>query len=78
VYLINLVLVLYRLHFGFCNLGDILISLEKQDNKEISSSPELANSMLVFLIRGLFTSPYAQFPCTSLSGEQMFDLAGAM
>ena len=62
---------------GFCNLGDInshLIALEKQDSKE--QSPELANSMLVFLVRGLFTNlsfPYSQFPCTALSGESMFD-----
>ena len=66
---------------GFCNLGDInshLIALEKQYNKELSESShnELATSMLVFLVRGLFTSlsfPYAQFPCTALSGEHMYD-----
>ena len=63
---------------GFCNLGDInthLGALEMQDDKV--ASPELANSMLVFLVRGLFTNlsfPYAQFLCTALSGEQMYDL----
>ena len=62
---------------GFCNLGDInshLIALEKQDTEE--QQPELANSMLVFLVRGLFTNlsfPYAQFPCTALSGEHLYD-----
>ena len=62
---------------GFCNLGDInshLIALEKQGSK--AQSPELAKSMLVFLVRGLFTNlsfPYAQFPCTALSGEHMYD-----
>ena len=66
---------------GFCNLGDInshLIALEKQYNKELSESPhnELATSMLVFLVRGLFTNLsflYAQFPCTALSGEHMYN-----
>ena len=63
---------------GFCNLGDIntrLLSVERQDSKE--KSPELANFMLVFLVRGLFTNlsfPNAQFPCTALSGEHKFDL----
>ena len=36
----------------------------------------LANSMLVLMVRGLFTHmqfPYAQFPCTALSGDMMFD-----
>lgn len=35
-----------------------------------------ADSMLVILVRGLFSQlkfPYAQFPCTSLSGDQMYD-----
>ena len=34
----------------------------------------MAKSMLVFMIRGLFTSlkfPYAQFPCTDLTGEEL-------
>ena len=35
----------------------------------------LANSMLVFMVRGLFTSlefPYAQFPCKAITGDQLF------
>ena len=36
----------------------------------------LANSMLVLMVRGLFSRlefPYAQFPCTAVSGDQMYD-----
>ena len=38
--------------------------------------PQMANSMLVFLVRGLFSKlvfPYVQFPCTALSGNQMYE-----
>eukprot|EP00731_Ephydatia_muelleri_P026512 Em0018g612a len=38
----------------------------------------LASSMLVLMVRGLFTAltfPYAQFPCTDLSGDKLFPLA---
>lgn len=64
---------------GFCNLGDVtshLIALEKQERSESPCEEGLANSMLVLLVRGLFSNllfPYAQFPCTALSGEQMYD-----
>ena len=37
----------------------------------------LAKSMLVMMVRGLFTGlqfPYANFPCTSLRGDQIFRL----
>ena len=37
----------------------------------------LANSMLVLMVRGLFSQlqfPYAQFPCTALSGHQLYEL----
>ena len=39
-------------------------------------TPTLANSMLVFMVRGLFTSlefPYAQFPCKAITGDQLFN-----
>ena len=56
---------------GFCDLGDInshLVTPEKQNTEE--QQPELANSLLIFLVRGLFTNlsfPYA------LSGEHLYD-----
>lgn len=66
---------------GFANLGEInshllqfQASLESSDSS--SSNEQLAKMMLVFLIRGLFSSlefPYAQFPCTTISGDLLFD-----
>lgn len=35
----------------------------------------LANSMLVFMVKGLFNAfhfPYAQFPCTTMTGGQLY------
>ncbi len=64
---------------GYTNLGDVNThlqefeqSLEKEDVQE-----PLANSMLVLMVRGLFSKlqfPYAQFPCTSVSGDQFYDI----
>ena len=58
---------------GFVDIGDINIHLSQYEtqvcNDDIRDS--LASSMLVLMIRGLFTNlkfPYAQFPCTELSG----------
>ena len=37
----------------------------------------LANSILVIMVRGLFSKlqfPYAQFPCTSLHGYELYDI----
>uniref|UniRef100_A0A1X7UCH1 Transposable element P transposase-like RNase H domain-containing protein n=1 Tax=Amphimedon queenslandica TaxID=400682 RepID=A0A1X7UCH1_AMPQE len=42
-----------------------------------NTPPPLAKSMVSFMVKGLFTSlkfPYAQFPCVSLVGEQLFPL----
>ena len=65
---------------GFINIGDIntqLLEFEQTmcDSTNPTSSKTLANSMLVFMVRGLFSNlefPYAQFPCAKLTGEQMF------
>ena len=35
----------------------------------------LANSMLVLMVKGLFNSfhfPYARFPCTAVTGSQLY------
>ena len=69
---------------GFVNLGDIdahLQKLEKQITAEgcdsqNSEMPVLAESMLVLMVRGLFSKlcfPYAHFPCKDLSAELMYD-----
>ena len=63
---------------GFTNLGDIndhLKEYERLLSGEEASMP-VANSMLVFMVRGLFSKlqfPYAQFPCSSLAADDIFD-----
>ena len=65
---------------GFVDLGSINNHLARfeqllcEDGEEMNI-PLLAKSMVVFMVRGLFTTlkfPYAQFPCSSLTGEQLF------
>lgn len=67
---------------GFVNLGEIdthLMALEKSvtsPESPESSEPELAKSMMVFMVRGLFTRlefPYVHFPCRNITGELLFD-----
>ena len=64
---------------GFVNVGDINTHLQtfaqslSSDNKTMGT---IASTMLVVMVRGLFSQlkyPYAQFPCNSLSGDEMFD-----
>lgn len=64
---------------GFCNLGKVNAQLSKLEeaisDPPTKEDPQLASSMLVFLVRGLFTNlqfPYGQFPCSSLSGDQIY------
>ena len=65
---------------GFTDLGDInnhLISLEENMEDHVISGKPLANSMLVLFVKGLFSNlsfPYAQFSCTSICGDQMYDI----
>ena len=62
---------------GFTNLGDINDHLDAYE-KALSGDqepPSLAKSVLVFMVRGLFTKlqfAYAQFPCSSLAAEKLF------
>lgn len=59
---------------GFTNLGEInnhLVAYESQVAEDRVDGETLAHSMLVIMVRGLFSRlefPYAQFPCTDLSG----------
>ena len=63
---------------GFANLGSInqeLLSFE-QSLEQSTKSESLAKTMLVIMVRGLFTKlqfPYAQFPCATLTGDLMFE-----
>lgn len=68
---------------GFTDLGAINNHLSRfeelltaeDDNDIDDSGPPLAKSMMVFMVRGIFSTlrfPYASFPCCSLTGEQLF------
>ena len=63
---------------GFCNLGDInthLTAFERSLSTD-RTDESLATTMLVIMVRGLFTKlqyPYAQFPARNLTGHELFD-----
>ena len=54
-----------------------LIQFEKRLQREEKASGEaLAKTMFVFMVRGLFSSlqfPYVQLPCSTISGDLLFD-----
>ena len=55
-----------------------LLNFEYQLDKGAGDAKKpLARTMLVVMVRGLFTGlqfPYVQFPCSALRGEQMFNI----
>ena len=60
---------------GFSNLGDTSNQLLQFTGEE-QYQQSLAKSMLALMVRGLFFKlnyPYAQFTCSSLTGDLMFD-----
>ncbi len=63
---------------GFCSLGEVndqLLAFERSLSDNEPSSPELAKTMMVFMVRGLFNKlqfPYVQFPCGNISGDLPF------
>ncbi|KAL5509202.1 hypothetical protein EMCRGX_G004532 [Ephydatia muelleri] len=67
---------------GFSNLGSVNNHLlQFEQNTEMSStimdSSSIAKTMLVFMVRGMFTKLqfcYAQFPCSKLTVDQLYDL----
>ena len=67
---------------GFTNLGDINMHLHrfeqriKSQSSDFQSIDDIAKSMLVVMVRGLFSNlnyPYAQFPCADPTGDALFD-----
>ena len=65
---------------GFIDLGDTnnrLLQFEASlSSEDEPSRPPLANSMLMFMVRSLFSSltfPYVQFACETLSGDLYTD-----
>ena len=63
---------------GFVNLGDInqhLVAFEQAVTGENQPHQPLASTMMVFMVRGLFTKlqfAYAQFPCGTITGDLLF------
>ena len=64
---------------GFTNLADVsngLTQLEQSMSQNSEDGPSLAKSMLVFMVRGLFSNlqfPYVHFACNDVCGYQMYD-----
>lgn len=62
---------------GYCDIGDInnhLVKLEKEYTNNTDCNRTIASTMMTLMIRGLFmnfTFPYACFPSSNLTGEQM-------
>lgn len=71
---------------GFVDIGDLnnhLRTYEKiveeadDEDGDDDENDDLAKTMLVLMVWGLFTKfqfAYAQFPCASISGYQMYDI----
>lgn len=65
---------------GFCDLGEMnnnLLEFEQSlSESEVNPPPKVAKTMMVFMVRGLFTRlqfPYAQFACGDISGDLLYD-----
>lgn len=70
---------------GYSHISDIVSHLSEfekrmsendDDDDEGTTSPKLAKTMMVFMVRGLFNSlqfPYVQFPCADVNGEMLYD-----
>ena len=72
---------LYNKHsgklIGFANLGNVSDRILASERAAEGGQEEqrLAKSMMVFMVKGLFTPlrfPYAQFPCNTLTGDLLF------
>ena len=68
---------------GFVNLGDVnrdleILQLTLNEANHQSKQPQLADSMLVMMVRPIFkpsfTFPVAQYPTTHLSGEKLYPI----
>jgi hypothetical protein len=63
---------------GFVDLGEVnneLLDMERSEKGVVQQC--LAKNILVFMVRGMFLKlefPYAQFPCSSLSGDVIYPL----
>ena len=63
---------------GFTNLGDVNSRLDAFEQALSSNSehqPALAKTVMVFMVRGLFSKlqfAYAQFPCSQVRGDKLY------
>lgn len=61
---------------GFIDVGDInshLKAFEQSLSANQGSQETLANTMLVFMVRGLFSKLKYQFPTHSVKSDELFD-----
>ena len=64
---------------GYTNLGDInehLLHFERSLSDSVPATPKLAKTMMVFMVRGLFSKlqfAYAQFPCADLLDDLLYE-----
>ena len=68
---------------GYTNISDIVTHLQEFESQVDLTGDEgneqshkLAKTMMVFMVRGLFSSlqfPYAQFACADVTGEMLYD-----
>ena len=62
---------------GFTDLGDTNNYIAKLERATSEKMEPLAKSLLVLMVRGLFSPfqfPYAQFACSSLTGNQLHSI----
>ncbi len=60
---------------AFGDINDHLLAFEKSLSEKRNQDEEIAKTMLVIMVRGLFSKlrfPYAQFPCLAVTGELLF------
>ena len=60
------------------HLNEFESQVEAADDEGNEQSPEFhkLKTMMVFMVRGLFSShqfPYAQFACADITGEMLYD-----
>ena len=62
---------------GFTNLGEVNNQLLAFEQAGTLPRPQLATHILMFMVGGILSDlefPYAQFPCTSVTAEQLYPL----
>ena len=64
---------------GFVRLGEINDHLSKFEKSKDSETPkpQLATHIVTFMVSGIFSDlqfPYASFPCSSITGDQLYSL----